>query len=78
MVTAIRAAMEHADDPKISPVVRERLKGMHDFITTVEGWYSQMIHVPPQQIMGLIKLGSKVVSLLNFVGRKDNADKGDG
>lgn len=75
MVAAIRAAMAHVDDPKISPVVRERLHGMHDFINTVEGWYDQMISVPPAQIMGLIRLGSKVVGLLKFVGGKDSSPK---
>ena len=77
MVTAIRAAMEHVDDPRISPVVRERLHGMHDFINTVESWYNQMLLVPPQQIMRLIRLGSKVVGLLKFVGRKDVTGKDD-
>jgi hypothetical protein len=48
---------------------------MHDFINTVEGWYNQMIHVPPQQIMRLIRLGSKVVGLLKFVGGKGAAAK---
>ena len=71
MVAAINAAMADIDDPKISAEVRERLHGMHDFINTVEGWYNQMIHVPPQQIMRLIRLGSKVVGLLKFLGRKD-------
>jgi len=78
MVTAIRAAMVHVDDPRISPVVRDRLHGMHDFINTVEGWYNQMINVPPQQIMRLIRLGSKVVGLLKFVSRKDNSQADDG
>jgi hypothetical protein len=45
---------------------------MNSFITTVDTWYNQMIHVPPQQIMRLIRLGAKVVGLLNFVGRKDS------
>lgn len=71
MVDAIRAAMEHVEDPRISPVVRERLHGMHDFVNTVDGWYTQMLQVPPAQIMRLIRLGSKVVGLLKFVGRKD-------
>jgi DNA-binding transcriptional regulator GbsR (MarR family) len=77
MVAAIRAAMAEIEDPRISPVVRQRLHGMHDFINTVDGWYNQMIHVPPQQIMRLIRLGSKVVGLLGLVGRKDGASKGD-
>jgi DNA-binding transcriptional regulator GbsR (MarR family) len=75
MVAAIRAAMAEVDDPRISPVVRQRLHNMHDFINTVEGWYNQMINVPPQQIMRLIRLGSKVVGLLKFVSRKDAPDK---
>lgn len=77
MVAAIRAAMEHADDPRISPVVRERLHGMHDFINTIEGWYKQMLQVPPQQIMRLIRLGAKVVGLLKFVGGKGGGDPAD-
>ena len=76
MVLAIRAALAQVDDPRISPLVRERLHGMHDFINTVESWYNQMLHVPPAQIMRLIRLGSKVVGLLKFLGRKDAAAPG--
>jgi DNA-binding transcriptional regulator GbsR (MarR family) len=78
MVGAIRAAMEHADDPKISPAVRARLHSMHDFVNTVEGWYNQMLHVPPSQIMTLIRLGSKVVGLLKFVGGKGGSKSDTG
>ncbi|WP_176593494.1 GbsR/MarR family transcriptional regulator [Sphingobium sp. EM0848] len=70
MVAAIRAAMEHADDPRISPAVRQRLHSMHDFTNTIEGWYRQMLNVPPAQIMTLIRMGSKVVGLLKFVSGK--------
>jgi len=70
MVAAIRAAMDGIDDPRISPAVRQRLHGMHDFVTTVDAWYQQMLDVPPAQIMALIRLGSKVVGLLQFVGGK--------
>lgn len=73
MVTALHAAMEHADDPKISATVRERLNTMHDFVSTVDDWYNQMLHVPPAQIMKLIRLGSKVITLLNFVSRKGSS-----
>jgi DNA-binding transcriptional regulator GbsR (MarR family) len=78
MVNAIREAMDHANDPRISHVVRERLNTMHNFINTVESWYSQMLNVPPQQIMRLIRLGSKVVGLLKFVGRKNAPENGTG
>jgi DNA-binding transcriptional regulator GbsR (MarR family) len=66
MVGAIRAAMAQVDDPRISPEVRQRLN--HDFVNTIDTWYSQMITVPPAQIMALIRLGAKVVGLLRFVG----------
>lgn len=73
MVAAITAAMETIDDPQISPTVRARLVAMHDFVTTVDRWYQQMLNVPPAQIMTLIRMGAKVVSLLNFVSRKGGA-----
>jgi DNA-binding transcriptional regulator GbsR (MarR family) len=74
MVNAIGAAMEQVDDPRISPVVKKRLDEMHEFVTTVEGWYRQMLDVPPNQIMTLIRMGSKVVNLLRFVGRRQKED----
>jgi hypothetical protein len=46
---------------------------MHDFVNTVERWYNQMLHIPPSQIMSLIRLGGKVVGLLKFVSRKGDA-----
>lgn len=70
MVRAITAAMENIDDPHISGKVRGRLAAMHDFVTTVDRWYQQMLDVPPSQIMTLIRMGSRVVGLLRFVTRR--------
>lgn len=80
MLAAIDAAMamsQGKDAPPLHPVVRQRLGDMHGFIHTVEGWYRQMLNVPPAQIMRLIKLGAKVVGLLRFVGGK-GASESDG
>lgn len=76
MLAAIDAAMAKAGDHPLSPVVARRLNDMHGFIHTVEGWYRQMLNVPPHQIMRLIKLGAKVVGLLKFVGGKGDAEPG--
>ncbi len=76
MVAAIAAAMENIDDPQISAKVRQRLVAMHDFVSTVDRWYQQMLDVPPAQIMTLIRMGSRVVSLLRFVTGKGR-DKAD-
>jgi DNA-binding transcriptional regulator GbsR (MarR family) len=46
MVAAIGAAMQDIDDPRISAKVRQRLVTMHEFVTTVDGWYQQMLQVP--------------------------------
>jgi len=70
MVAAIRAAMAHIDDPQVSATVRGRLLTMHDFVNTVESWYQQMLNVPSNQLMTLIRMGSKVVGLLRFVSGK--------
>jgi len=72
MVAAIHDAMAHMeqDGARVSPQVKARLRRMHDFVTTVDSWYQQMLQVPPETLMRLIGMGAKVVGLLNFVGRK--------
>jgi hypothetical protein len=46
---------------------------MHEFVTTVDGWYQQMLQVPPAQIMTLIRMGAKVVGLLRFVSGRSGS-----
>ena len=72
MVAAIRDVMAglEKNDAGVSPQVKARLRRMHDFVTTVDSWYQQMLQVPPETLMRLIRMGSKVVGLLNLVGRK--------
>jgi len=72
MVAAIRDAMAQfdADGAGLSPLAKQRLRAMHEFVTTVDSWYQQMLQVPPETLMRLIRMGAKVVSLLNLVGRK--------
>ena len=73
LVAAINDAVANIDakDSGISPEVKARLKRMHSFVGTVDSWYQQMLDVPPDTLMQLIKMGSKVVGMLKFVGRKD-------
>jgi DNA-binding transcriptional regulator GbsR (MarR family) len=74
-VAALRHALDAADgDPWISSVARSRLNEMQAFVTTIDHWYEQMLTVPPERIMALIKLGARVVNLLNF-GRARNGRK---
>ena len=72
-VAAINDAVASVDGQGagISPEVRARLERLQGFVNTVDGWYQQMLGVPPEILMRLIRMGSKVVSLLKFVGPKD-------
>ena len=75
-VVAIHSALEAADgDPTISKVALARLHEMQAFLTTLDNWFSQMLAVPPSTLMRLIKLGSRVVNLLNL-GRGRAESKG--
>jgi DNA-binding transcriptional regulator GbsR (MarR family) len=66
-VAAIRKALEAAEgDPAISKLARARLHEMQSFLGTLDGWFGQMLTVPPSTLMRLIKLGVKVVPLLNL------------
>ncbi|WP_313013479.1 MarR family transcriptional regulator [Brevundimonas sp.] len=73
MVAAINEAVAGVDaqGSGVSPEVRARLERLQGFVNTVDGWYQQMLDVPPDTLMRLIRMGSKVVGLLKFVGKRD-------
>ena len=76
-VAAIQKALAAADsDPAISKVAKARLHEMQGFLTTLDGWFGQMITVPPSTLMALIKLGTRVVTLLRL-GRGEKKGKPD-
>jgi len=65
-VAAINDVLKAADgDPTIGKVAMARLREMQSFTTTLDAWFTQMMAVSPSTLMGLIKLGSKVVKLAN-------------
>ncbi len=73
-VAALRDVMATAkQDAAVSRAVQGRLQAMHEFIGTMDGWYGQMLDVPPATLMRLVKLGSRVVTLLRFLGGKGGA-----
>ncbi len=60
------------DDINVSETQRERLQAMHKFTTDVSGFHDQMLRVPTPTLLRLIKMGDKIVGLLNM-GRKPKA-----
>jgi DNA-binding transcriptional regulator GbsR (MarR family) len=76
-VAALERVLRAADgDPTVSPVARTRLHEMQEFLTTLNTWFGQMLTVPPSTLMRLIKLGTRVVSLLGFGrGKSDKREE---
>jgi DNA-binding transcriptional regulator GbsR (MarR family) len=73
-VAALHDVMALAvQDANLSRAVQGRLAAMHDFISTMDRWYGQMLKVPPAKLMILVKMGARVVSLLKFLGGKGEA-----
>jgi len=69
-VAAINDVLKAAEgDPTIGKVAMARLREMQNFTNTLDGWFTQMMAVPPATLMGLIKLGSRIVKLTSL-GRK--------
>lgn len=69
-IAALRACVVEAqDDPAVHPVATERLKALLGFVETLDRWYAQMLTVPKQKLAALIRLGTRIVSLLP-AGRK--------
>ena len=68
---ALRACVAQAQgDRQISPVAMERLTEMLEFVETVNRWYEQMLGIPRDRLVALIKMGSKVVNLISVGQRK--------
>jgi DNA-binding transcriptional regulator GbsR (MarR family) len=64
---ALRACRTEAqDDPRVSATARKRLAEMDDFVTTLSRWYDQMLDVPPAKLMALVRMGSKIATLVGL------------
>jgi DNA-binding transcriptional regulator GbsR (MarR family) len=78
-VAAIRHVMTTAeDDPRLGKVPMARLREMESFLATINDWYDQMLTVPPDRIMALIRLGTRVVNFLGFGHGKKSKKGGKG
>ena len=54
---------------RLSPVAKEGAGDtVFDFtangLTTMDGWYQDMIHVPPSRLLLLIRMGRRVLNFL--------------
>jgi DNA-binding transcriptional regulator GbsR (MarR family) len=64
-IVALEGCLAKAEgDPRISATVRKRLRAMHDFTSSVDRWYGQMLGLSKGKREMLIRLGAKVASFL--------------
>ena len=57
-------AQRLAADASAPPQVRERIVRMHEFMSTLSGWYDQVRVLPKPTLVSLMKLGGKVARFL--------------
>jgi len=57
------------NDQDVSQEQIKRLTDMRNFTESMDRWYGQMAHLPSSTLSKMVKLGDKVVGLLN-IGRK--------
>ncbi len=70
-VAALRACVADAQrDPKLDPVAGKRLKEMLAFVEQMDRWYAQMLTVPKPKLAALIRLGTRIVSLIPLGKRR--------
>jgi DNA-binding transcriptional regulator GbsR (MarR family) len=64
-ITALTRCLALAEsDDGVSATVRKRLKAMHDFTTSIDRWYGQMLGLSRGKREMLIRLGSKIAAFL--------------
>ena len=64
-VDALKTCVAGADrDSRLHPVAAKRLKDMLAFVESMDRWYGQMLTVPRPKLAALIRLGTRIVSLL--------------
>jgi DNA-binding transcriptional regulator GbsR (MarR family) len=74
---ALRTCVAHAqEDERLSEVSQARLNGMLGFVEELSGWYDEMLALPPEQLIRLVRLGTRVTRVFEIVrgGRRRSAD----
>ncbi|MEM7491440.1 MAG: ArsR family transcriptional regulator, partial [Pseudomonadota bacterium] len=62
--TLARCVGQADADPAVTPVERERLRALHAFMATADGWFGEMLTMPRERRDMLLKLGAKIARFL--------------
>src|SRR5262249_20861538 len=70
-ITVLKTCVAETErDPGVSAVAAGRLKEMLGFVQLMDDWYSQMLTVPKSRLAALVRLGTRVFSILPGGRRK--------
>lgn len=62
----LRTCLQTADgNQSINPTAAQRMQDMLEFVEAINQWHEQMLTIPKNKLMLLIKMGSKVTRLLS-------------
>ena len=68
---ALRACVAKAESEReLDATALQRMRDMQDFLATADTWFHDMLSVPRPKLVMLMRMGTKVVSLLNITGGK--------
>jgi DNA-binding transcriptional regulator GbsR (MarR family) len=62
LLAQLKSRMDERED--VPPHVRERIARMHEFISTLTGWYDQVRRLPKPTLVTLMKLGARVAQFI--------------
>ncbi len=70
-IRAIDMCVTQAEtETMLDPAVLSRMHAMQDFLATADKWSNQMLSVPKSNLSALMKMGTKVLTLLRVGGGK--------
>ena len=71
---ALHACVAQAEaESGLDPTALRRMQDMQEFLATADSWFRDMLTVPRPTLVKLMKMGTKVVSILNFSGGKKSS-----
>ncbi|MEM6637377.1 MAG: MarR family transcriptional regulator [Pseudomonadota bacterium] len=73
-ISALQACVEQAEtEGGIDPTVLKRMKDMNEFLGTADRWFHDMMTVPRPKLVMLMKMGTKVISVLGLTSGKKSS-----
>lgn len=61
---------EAEDDTKVSPIAKQRINEMLEFLVTMDTWYMEMASVPKNKMFAMMKMGKTIINFVKLGSSK--------